>query len=84
MPAAAFHTRMDAVLRMLKSSPAAPGVDRVLVPGEIELANEHRFRRDGIPMPDTIRSQLMHLGSELGVTFPEPLTRAVDPESTPA
>ena len=35
-----FRKRMDAILSMLKASPPAPGAERVLVPGEIELAHE--------------------------------------------
>ena len=33
---------MDEILRMLKAAPPAPGARRVMVPGEIELANEAR------------------------------------------
>ena len=65
-----FRQRMDAVLAMLKASPPAPGVDRVLVPGEIEAANESTHREEGIPLPPAIASQLAAFGEALGVPFP--------------
>ena len=68
-----FTERMDTILRMLKSAPPAPGASRVLVPGEIELANESRMRTEGIPLATAIESQLERLGAELGVAFPSPM-----------
>ena len=77
LPADAFRARMDAILRMLKASPPAPGAaGRVLVPGEIELANERRNVALGIELRPAIAAQLSDLGTELGVAFPSPLTRA--------
>jgi LDH2 family malate/lactate/ureidoglycolate dehydrogenase len=67
-----FRERMDAILRMLKASPAAPGGQRVLTPGEIEFANESRMRDEGIALPEAIAGQLLGLGEELDVTFPSP------------
>jgi LDH2 family malate/lactate/ureidoglycolate dehydrogenase len=67
-----FGERMDAILRMLKASPAAPGGQRVLTPGEIEFANESRMRNEGIALPAAIAGQLLGLGEELDVTFPSP------------
>jgi LDH2 family malate/lactate/ureidoglycolate dehydrogenase len=52
-----------------------PGVSRVLVPGEIELANESRMRAEGIPLAAAIASQLETLGAELGVRFPPPMAQ---------
>jgi LDH2 family malate/lactate/ureidoglycolate dehydrogenase len=69
-----FRSRMDAILGMLKAAPAAPGVGRVLVPGEIELANEVRLREQGIGLPPAIVSQLAGFGETLGVSFPSPLS----------
>jgi LDH2 family malate/lactate/ureidoglycolate dehydrogenase len=71
-----FRDRMDAILKMLRSSPAAPGVERVLVPGEIERANESRAREHGIPLAAPIAGQLARLGEELGVSFPSSLATA--------
>jgi LDH2 family malate/lactate/ureidoglycolate dehydrogenase len=71
-----FRERMDAILRMLKASPPVPGVERVLAPGEIELANERRHRERGIALAGAIAEQLEQLGEQLGVSFPSPLAAA--------
>jgi LDH2 family malate/lactate/ureidoglycolate dehydrogenase len=75
VPEGQFTERMDTILRMLKSAPPAPGTSRVLVPGEIERANESRMRAEGIPLAAAIESQLERLGAELGVAFPSPMAQ---------
>ena len=74
LPAAEFRRRMDDILRMLKASPPAPGQERVLGPGEIELAHEQVNRQSGIALARSVVSQLTALGEELGVEFPAPIT----------
>ena len=69
-----FKQRMDAILGMLRASPAAPGLERVLLPGEIEARHEARNREQGIPLADEIAVQLARLGEEAGVEFPPALT----------
>jgi LDH2 family malate/lactate/ureidoglycolate dehydrogenase len=82
MPAAEFRARMDAILRMLKASPPAPdGMGRVLVPGEIELANEAENRARGVELDAPIAAQLSSLGAELGVPFPSSFVPTADRES---
>jgi LDH2 family malate/lactate/ureidoglycolate dehydrogenase len=77
-----FGRRMDEVLGMLKASPPAPAAGaRVLVPGEIELANESRNRSMGIALTNPIVAQLAALGTEVGVDFPQPLALPQSPES---
>ena len=56
-----FRQRMDEILGMLKASPPGPGIERVLAPGEIELAHESRLRERGIPLPPAIVAQLAAL-----------------------
>jgi LDH2 family malate/lactate/ureidoglycolate dehydrogenase len=70
---AEFRARMDAILSMLKAAPPAPGAERVLVPGEIELANEASARTHGIALPPAIATQLAEFGEPMGVPFPSPL-----------
>jgi len=65
-----FRQRMDSILAMLKASPPAPGAGRVLVPGEIELANESRTREQGIELAPAIAAELASFGDALGVPFP--------------
>jgi len=73
LPAEEFRRRMDEVLEMLRSSPPAPGVARVLAPGEVELDNEARNRECGIPLEQATIRQLEELGRETGVEFPKRL-----------
>jgi LDH2 family malate/lactate/ureidoglycolate dehydrogenase len=73
IPRTEFAARMDALLRMLKASPPAPGAGRVLVPGEIEMMNEIHTRAHGVQVDDVIATQLEDLARELGVLFPAPL-----------
>ena len=85
VPEAEFRRRMDAILGMLKACPPAPGGSgRVLVPGEIELANEALNRAQGISLADPIAAQLAALAEELGVAFPAALASSPAPESARA
>jgi LDH2 family malate/lactate/ureidoglycolate dehydrogenase len=68
-----FRRRMDAILRLLKASPPAPGTGRVLAPGELELAHEAANRERGIALTAAMASQLADLGREAGVRFPSPI-----------
>ena len=72
MSSAEFASRMDEMLRALRSSPPAPGADRVMAPGEIERQYEARNRTLGIPLLKSVVDQLTELGAELNVEFPDP------------
>ena len=61
---------LSRLLGDLKSIPAAPGHDEVLVPGEPEQRALAERERDGIPLPPTLRASLKELSAELGVTPP--------------
>jgi LDH2 family malate/lactate/ureidoglycolate dehydrogenase len=69
LPAPEFARRMDEILQMLKSSPAAEGVERVLAPGELEFDMEARMRAEGVPVPEEVVQQLVELGNNVGVEF---------------
>lgn len=79
LPAGEFERRMDEILGMLKASPPAPGVPRVLAPGELELDREARNRELGIPLVDEVVAQLVDLGNEVGVLFPDRVPASSDP-----
>jgi LDH2 family malate/lactate/ureidoglycolate dehydrogenase len=70
LPAAEFARRMDEILRMLKNSPAAAGVARVLAPGELEFDTEARHRESGLPLANEVVRQLVDLGRQVNVEFP--------------
>jgi LDH2 family malate/lactate/ureidoglycolate dehydrogenase len=73
MPAADFARRMEEILGMLRASPPAPGVERILVPGEIEAMEESRSRQFGVPLVPEVAAQLIAQGEEVGVPFPNAL-----------
>ncbi len=63
--------RLDALIRRLHAQPAAPGADRIRVPGEVEReATEHR-KRHGIPLGQELLEGLRALGGRYGVPWPE-------------
>jgi LDH2 family malate/lactate/ureidoglycolate dehydrogenase len=65
-----FHRRMEEMIQLMHSCPAAPGVERIFVPGEIEHETEQRRRAEGIPLNVELRNELNVLGAELGVRPP--------------
>ncbi len=70
IPLDAFSCRIEEFIDMMRSSAKAPGVERILVPGEIEHEIEQKRRADGIPLNDTLLAELRGLASELSVRFP--------------
>ena len=66
-PVEAFKAAMDEYLRALRTTPPAPGHDRVYYAGLIEHETEVERRRDGIPLHRDVVSYLDRLGDELGL-----------------
>lgn len=65
---AEFHARMQALIDELHAAAPAPGVERVLVPGELEHRSEERARRDGLLLEDVIWRHLEAVAGEQGLT----------------
>ena len=61
---------------MLVTSPPAAGVERVLLPGELEQRAEARHRETGVPLSREVCNDLLAIGDECGVRFPQPLRNA--------
>jgi ureidoglycolate dehydrogenase (NAD+) len=57
-PADGFLGRTQRMIDELHTHPPAPGVERVLVPGEIEQRIMERSRREGIPVPKPVYEYL--------------------------
>jgi LDH2 family malate/lactate/ureidoglycolate dehydrogenase len=76
-----FAGRMDEIVRMLKSSPPAPHIDRILAPGEMEGCNEAQNRVLGIPLLPSVIDQLAGLGAELNVSFPTAISNEAPAEA---
>jgi LDH2 family malate/lactate/ureidoglycolate dehydrogenase len=69
-----FATRLDALIDDVCSAEPAEGVDRVLVPGQLEHALRARRLAEGIPLAAATRAELARFAEELGVA---PLADAV-------
>lgn len=65
-----FKADMDAMLRQMKESPKAPGVERIYTPGEPEWEIEADRKANGIPLHPKVVANLRKVGKEAGVEFP--------------
>jgi LDH2 family malate/lactate/ureidoglycolate dehydrogenase len=54
----------------LESTPTAPGVEQVLLPGQPELLSTERRRREGIPIAQATMDELHELAAELDAVLP--------------
>lgn len=71
-PLAVFRKLVDETVSYMKSSRPAPGVEEVLVPGELEFRTMERRRETGIPVdPATLQSMREH-GQRFGIELPLP------------
>lgn len=62
MPEQQFREYMDTLIRDIRSTERAPGVDRIYVPGEIEHLRRAERLRDGIPLDPALVEELESLG----------------------
>ena len=53
-----YRERIQPMIDELHRHPPTPGVQQVLVPGEIEQRTRERNRRDGIPVPQSVYDYL--------------------------
>ena len=74
----AFGDRISSFLGDLRSAPARPG-QRVMAPGDPEIAEAERRRRDGIPVDRVTWQGLADAAARLGVPVPEVRDTAEDP-----
>lgn len=58
---------LDAMTRAFNDSPAAPGFDRVIIPGQLEAETEQQRLKDGIPLSDSTAIDLRSLAEEFEV-----------------
>jgi uncharacterized oxidoreductase len=65
-----YMSQVEEMAQALESTPTAPGVERVLLPGQPELLSAERRRRDGIPIAEATMAELRELATELGATLP--------------
>ena len=68
MPVEEFTARVDDMLDEFKACPPAAGVERVLIPGEIEADRERESMEKGIELSDPVVEELRRVGAEYGVS----------------
>jgi LDH2 family malate/lactate/ureidoglycolate dehydrogenase len=62
-----FTRRVDGIIRQLRESRRAPGVERLYSPGELEAETAARHERDGIPLNKVTLGGIVDAASQLGV-----------------
>ena len=67
-----FMGQVEEMAEALEGAPTAPGVERVLLPGQPELLTAERRRHDGIPIAEATWREVLDAASELGVVLPQP------------
>jgi len=71
MPIEQFKRRVDQYIRQIKSEPRAPGVNEILVPGEIERRQTEYRKRHGIELPPKVAEELRGIGRKYGLELDE-------------
>jgi ureidoglycolate dehydrogenase (NAD+) len=64
MPLPAFKARVDAMIREIRQTPTAKGVQRICVPGEMEWQKRREALAQGIALPEDVRASLRSLAEE--------------------
>jgi LDH2 family malate/lactate/ureidoglycolate dehydrogenase len=63
-----FSERLRALCDEITSSPRAPGVDRIFIPGEIEHDAEQRALAEGVELRAEVWDKLAAVAGDLGIT----------------
>ncbi|NPV54313.1 MAG: Ldh family oxidoreductase [Firmicutes bacterium] len=67
MPIHDYKARMDALIRQIRNSPKAEGVERIYLPGEMEHEREEKAKVHGIVLGEATLSSLKGLAMDLGL-----------------
>jgi len=67
MPLDVFTSRMETLCERLQSAPKAKNVDRILLPGQLEIENEEKSQTNGIPLLNSCVETLYRTADKLGV-----------------
>jgi hydroxycarboxylate dehydrogenase B len=68
---AEFEREIDGLVGWVKSSARLPGVEEILIPGEVEARTRDRRAREGIDVEDRTWDAISATARELGVTVPK-------------
>jgi LDH2 family malate/lactate/ureidoglycolate dehydrogenase len=70
MPVEEFTARVERLVQLMKSTPAAPGYDEVMVAGDPEWRMEAERRKNGIPIADGNWDALTRAAARVGAAEP--------------
>ncbi|MDR2504027.1 MAG: Ldh family oxidoreductase [Deltaproteobacteria bacterium] len=62
-----FKADMDRYIRIMKNSTRTDGIKEIYLAGEIEFNKMEEYRREGIPVTESLGEQLLQLGRRLGL-----------------
>ena len=62
-----FKKNIGDLLRELRASKKAPGQNRIYTAGEKEYLNTMRIQKEGVPINDNLRKDLLHVKELLDV-----------------
>jgi len=60
---------MEEIIHKVKASKLAPGVARMVIPGEPETESKARRLREGIPLSESLLTELNALARSVGSTL---------------
>jgi LDH2 family malate/lactate/ureidoglycolate dehydrogenase len=69
-PVAEFKAQAAAFVIQLKATPRAPGVDEILLPGELEWRTRGQREREGIPLPEVTWTRICEAAASVGISLP--------------
>lgn len=69
-PEGGFESRVRGLVDEIHRSPRADGVDRLLVPGELEWERFERVRREGLRLPSDVTASLRAAAESVGLPAP--------------
>ena len=67
-----FYAHLHDFMRMVKASRPRPGVQEILLPGELEWRRQQEKLRSGVPLDPEVYADLQQLASDVGVAWPWP------------
>ena len=67
LPLEEFKRNMDTMIRDIKNSPRAKGVDEIFLPGEMERRKREKRIAEGIPLGPKTLSDLVEIGARMNI-----------------
>ncbi len=69
MPLESFNERMQQMISDIKTLPKIEGVPEIFMPGEIEQRKIEKFKKEGIPLSETLIDELKGMCKKLDIEF---------------